>query len=292
LPTDEVLYESTETGNGEIWARPADNSAPPRDLTNHEANDWDPAGSPDGQRAAFESYRSGTSNVWTVSRDGTGPIEVTHTRSKSDYNLHPTWSPNGEFIAFASNRSGRFQIWLARADGSESRQLTNEGRNWDPAWSPDGSLIAFISNRDGNPDIWLMAPDGSNQHPWLKSPEPEINPAWSPGCARDMNGPMCALAFVRLADKHAEWGELRARLFNGSLEWSIPGTFWGYDRGPAWWPGCNVLGSDCLLAWGRQANNQAQIILGDLDGSQVQVLGAGKDPSWLIAGPKSTPTPP
>ncbi len=282
LPADEILYESTEMGNGDIWARPADGAAPPRNLTAHGAHDWDPAGSPDGRRVAFESYRSGSSNLWVVNRDGSDPVAITQIDQKDSYNVHPTWSPNGEFIAFASDRNKKLQIWLTRADGSEPHQLTSEGKNWDPAWSPDGSLIAFISDRSGNPDIWVMAADGSNQRPWRESPEPEANPAWSPGCASDLNGPTCALAFVRITGEQPDWGELRAGLFNGSLEWSIPGTFWGYDRGPAWWPGCQALGSDCVLVWGRRTEDKPQLVLGDLDGSQVQIIGEGKDPSWLI----------
>ncbi|HEY66633.1 MAG TPA: PQQ-binding-like beta-propeller repeat protein, partial [Caldilineae bacterium] len=115
LPSDEVLYESTELGNGEIWARAADGSQPPRNLTHHGADDWDPAGSPDGTRVAFESYRSGTSNVWVIDRDGEEAIAITRTDRHDIYNLHPTWSPNGEFIAFASTQTGEFQIWVARA---------------------------------------------------------------------------------------------------------------------------------------------------------------------------------
>lgn len=282
-PADEVLYESTETGNGDIWARPANPAAgAPRNLTAHGADDWDPAGSPDGSRVAFESYRSGSSNLWLIYRDGSAPTEITQLARTDAYNVHPTWSPNGEFIAFASDRDGDMQIWLVRAEGGEARKLTTEGRNWDPAWSPDGSLIAFISDRSGNADIWVMAPDGSYQRPWRETPEPEADPAWSPGCAEDLNGPNCALAFVRATNEQPEWGELRAGLFNGSLEWSIPGTFWGYDRGPAWWPGCTTLGSHCWLAWGRRTEDKPQLMLGDLDGNQVQPLGEGKDPSWLM----------
>ena len=281
-PADEVLYETTVAGNGDIWAQAADGSRAARAVVADPAHDWDPAGSLDGQRVAFESYRSGASNVWTVDRAGADPIAVTDSARAEDYNLHPTWSPDGRFIAFASDRVERMQIWVAPAAGGPARQLTSEGRNWDPAWSPDGSLIAFVSNRLGTPDIWVMNADGSDQRPWRTSPAPEFGPAWSPGCARDLQGPACAIAYVRAAEEADEWGELRAGLFNGSLDWSIPGTFWGNDRGPAWWPGCRRLDSGCWLVWSRRVDSEAQLILGDLDGGQVQVLGAGKDPSWLV----------
>mgnify|MGYP005847996643 CR=1 FL=1 len=280
-PADEVLYESTAAGNGDIWAQAADGSRAARAIVADPAHDWDPAGSPDGRRVALESYRSGASNVWTVDRAGDDPIAVTDSTRAEDYNLHPTWSPDGQFIAFASDRVERMQIWVTPAGGGAARQLTGEGRNWDPAWSPDGNLIAFVSDRLGTPDIWMMNADGSDQRPWRASPAPEFGPAWSPGCARDLEGPTCAIAYVRAAEETDEWGELRAGLFNGSLDWSVPGTFWGNDRGPAWWPGCQRLDSGCWLVWSRRVDGEAQLILGDLDGGQVQVLGAGKDPSWL-----------
>lgn len=283
IPSDLLLYESTVTGDGEIWAQPADGASEPENWTHNGANDWDPAPAPGGDRVAFESYRSGASNIWIMGFGGDDPRALTDSEDPTSYHVHPTWSPDGEWVAFASDRQGLMQIWVTRRDGSELRQLTSEGKNWDPAWSPDGSMIAFVSDREGVPDIWIMAPDGSGQRPWRRTAEMEGQPAWSPGCAEDLMGPTCAIAFVRRVDEDSDWGELRARLFNGSLEWSIPGTSWGFDRGLTWWPRCAALGSDCWIAWGRLAEqNRFQLMVGDMDGSVLRTVGDGKDPAWLV----------
>jgi Tol biopolymer transport system component len=62
----------------------------------------DPQYSPDGQRIAFISSRSGTFEVWVAGNDGSDPIRLTSlgaTRTEM-----PRWSPDGRRIVFDSNR--------------------------------------------------------------------------------------------------------------------------------------------------------------------------------------------
>jgi TolB protein len=115
--------------NTEIYIMDADGRNP-RNLTNHQAWENAPSGSPDGQKIAFVSNRE-------------------------------SWFPDGQKIAFVSNRDGNVEIYVMNADGSHPRNLTNHPA-WDehPSWSPDGQQIAFVSNRDGNVEIYVMDADG------------------------------------------------------------------------------------------------------------------------------------
>jgi Tol biopolymer transport system component len=100
-----------------------------------------PAWSPDGGRLAFNSHRTGGSEVWAVARDGSGLLQLT-----DDPNLDnsPDWSPDGALIAFSSDRSGEGDIYTVRPDGTNLTRLTS-GRTFEggPSWSPDGRYIVF-----------------------------------------------------------------------------------------------------------------------------------------------------
>jgi TolB protein len=112
--------------------------------------DWDdeqPRWSPDGQRIAFRSNRSGSSNLYVMDADGRNVRRLTDHRA-NDYD--PSWLPDGQSFVFTSDRDrglGRFDLyryWLA--DGSVER-LTNhfEGYAFMPSVSPDGNWVAFVA---------------------------------------------------------------------------------------------------------------------------------------------------
>jgi Tol biopolymer transport system component len=71
-----------------------------------------PTWSPDGEKIAFSSYRSGNWDIWVVPVVGGAPVQLT-THSADDY--CPAWSPDGTQIAFHSDRSGNYDIWVTDA---------------------------------------------------------------------------------------------------------------------------------------------------------------------------------
>lgn len=151
-------------------------------LTNRSASDDTmPDWSPDGQRIAFASSRSGNYEIYVMDRSAPNEEPVRLTES-SGRDLHPTWSPDGNRIAFESNRDGNWDVWVMNADGSEARQLTLETTNdGNPAWSPDGSRILFASDRDGDYDIWVKNVDGEGEAQNLtRNDVNDFFPAWSP----------------------------------------------------------------------------------------------------------------
>ena len=69
---------------------------------------WDlnPQFSPDGNRVAFESTRSGGWEVWLADPDGSNPVQLTS--MGVGISGTPRWSHDGQLIAFDSNSAGQF----------------------------------------------------------------------------------------------------------------------------------------------------------------------------------------
>jgi len=140
--------------------------------------------SPDGQRIAFVSSRSGVLEVWVCRQDGSNPQMLTSLGGVSDqprwssdgrrvlfaFRGHiyvidssggipqrltsdpvagsaPNWSQDGEWIYFTSSHSGQAQIWKMPAAGGVPAQLTRAGGEF-PAASPDGRFVLYIKRRD------------------------------------------------------------------------------------------------------------------------------------------------
>jgi Tol biopolymer transport system component len=146
----------------EIWRTPGRKALPtsrvPRRLIWSSQNDAEPAYSPDGQKIAFESDRSGSSNIWVADADGTHAVPLTSFARSSG---SPHWSPDGRRIVFDSREAGNPDIYVVDAAGGVPRQLTREpSEDIDPSFSRDGRSVYFSSDRGGSREIWRMPAEG------------------------------------------------------------------------------------------------------------------------------------
>jgi Tol biopolymer transport system component len=80
-------------------------------ITDGEVIDRYPQYSPDGNKIAFLSNKSGNWDIWVVNADGTNRTQITDNPADDGGDDDCTWSPDGKKIAFASNRSGNYDIW-------------------------------------------------------------------------------------------------------------------------------------------------------------------------------------
>jgi Tol biopolymer transport system component len=115
-----------------------------------------PSASPDGSRIAFESARSGTSEIWVCDRDGSNPVQLSFLKGPETQS--PRWSPDGRRIVFASHMSGQGDLFIVNADGGPVRRLATTLPASHPAWSADGKWIYFDTRTP--PAIWKLPADG------------------------------------------------------------------------------------------------------------------------------------
>ncbi|WP_346925870.1 extracellular solute-binding protein, partial [uncultured Arthrobacter sp.] len=140
----------------------ADELAAAKRLTNlisSTANEISPRYSPDGKRIAFESNRSGSSEIWVCNSDGENPIRVTSFRGPLAGS--PSWSPDGKFLAIDCRPEGNADIYVISSEGGTPRRLTSDpAEDIVPSWSQDGRWIYFSSHRNGRLQIWKVPAEG------------------------------------------------------------------------------------------------------------------------------------
>jgi serine/threonine protein kinase/Tol biopolymer transport system component len=116
--------------------------------------------SPDGQRLAFVSDRSGSDELWTSDLNGLDLRQVTRLDGRL---AHPTWSADGKSIGFVTY--GKVQaIWRVAAGGGQPVRIT-DGPADHPRFSPDGKwLLCYyrsrIRNRSGRSPSFLLTEKG------------------------------------------------------------------------------------------------------------------------------------
>lgn len=182
-----------------------------------DADDRQPAISPDGKRIAFVRSRVTAGRAAIYGGEGrlTDELWVMHSdgdeQNKLVCGLRPTWSRNGHRIAFRGvdgagascwpiNRGGVWSVWsfafgiTFTIEQDSTKNSPNEtGFNAtvfllnraasDPSWSPDGSRIAYVDDQR----IMVMDPDGSDRIAVTVSNDQfrqDRAPAWSPDGTR------------------------------------------------------------------------------------------------------------
>lgn len=108
----------------------------------------DPRYSADGSRIAFQSNRSGSTEIWTTDAEGANPERLTS--FNGPVTSSPIWCSDGQRIAFDSRASGVSDIYVEDINERVPRKVVTSHANnlSSPNWSQDCR--------------WLFAHDGKN----------------------------------------------------------------------------------------------------------------------------------
>lgn len=176
----EVVYARLIDGQWDvIWQRIGGSVT--RNLTNHPANDGDPAFSPDGENIAFYSSRDG-GGIYVMGTMGENPLRLT------EGGRDPSWSPDGKEIIYSTavaNVLSRFslggELWVINLASRAKRRLDAGADAVQPSWSPNGQRIAFWGLRAGSKrEIWTIPASGGTPVAVTNDDFDDANPVWSP----------------------------------------------------------------------------------------------------------------
>jgi Tol biopolymer transport system component len=135
--------------------------------------------SPDGQRLAFSSDRSGAANLFVQAADGTGTAERLVT---SPRHADPgSWSSDGRFMAYAeADPVTGWDVWaLDVASGQATPVRRTAAAEQHPALSPGGSWVAYASDESGRFEVYVEAFPAGGRRLQL-SVDGGQEPQWAP----------------------------------------------------------------------------------------------------------------
>jgi TolB protein len=175
-----VFSRAIEEGTDVYTFNLKDNCCLQRLTVGRFSDNLSPTYSPDGQRIAFVSTRSGLPQIYVMAPDGTdqqlfAPFDYGVTGSSNA----PDWSPDGQSVIFHRDVGGTLQVFVLDARTRTVRQLTSLGRNEDPTWAPDSRHLAFVSDRSGFRQLWVIDMETGRIRPLLQQSGIRL-PAWSP----------------------------------------------------------------------------------------------------------------
>jgi Tol biopolymer transport system component/DNA-binding winged helix-turn-helix (wHTH) protein len=160
-----IAFQSTRTGNYEIWRCDADGSNLVQ-LTHFKGPlTGTPRWSPDSRELVFDSRPGGHSEIFVIKAEGGEPRQLTSGESENGV---ADWSADGQWIYFGSSRGGTWEIWKLSAQGGTPVQITHQG-GFAPEASRDAKFIYYAKGRE-LPGVWRVPVDGGEETKILDGP--------------------------------------------------------------------------------------------------------------------------
>lgn len=123
--------------------------------------DMAPEYSPDGNRIAFRSNRTGIGSIWICDRRGQNLQRLVDFGGAQV--SAPRWSPDGKQIVFEGRIKGSSDLYLISAAGGSPVAFANSSaQEVLPWWSSDGKSIYYAADHSGDWQIWQQRVEGGN----------------------------------------------------------------------------------------------------------------------------------
>ena len=144
-----------------------------------------PRVSPDGQRVAFESPRSGGEAAFETTVHVHDLLRGTVTRlTEAGAESQPVWRPDGKAIAVYAKRPDVSGIYLKDLGGQEHLVFRNDDVGavlYPESFSPDGAVLACTRLQGGRWSIWLLTlGEKPVARPLTSATASEYSPKFSP----------------------------------------------------------------------------------------------------------------
>jgi TolB protein len=149
-----------------------------RPVTENRSFNLFPRWSPDGERLAFTSYRTGVPQIYLRTlADGKDRIVAQYGNSKSP----GAFSPSGDSLYATLSVEGNSDIYRVMLNGPGLQIVAGGyGIEVSPSVSPDGRSIAFVSNRTGSPQIYVKNIGSADERRISRAGGYSTSPSWSP----------------------------------------------------------------------------------------------------------------
>jgi len=264
------VYASNVNGNFDLFSQRVGGKNPTLLTKDSNADDTQPALSPDGDRIAFRSDRV-PAGIYVMEATGENLRPVTAG------GFHPSWSPDGKEIVFSEKgftapsvrNTIPSKLWIVNVETGAKRLLTDRDA-MQPVWSPNGARIAFwfMPPGVGRSDIAIIPRDGGEPVVITKGASTNWNPVWSPDgkylyFVSDRSGNM---NFWRVA-----MDEESGKVLSEPEAVVTPSTFSSHLN----------FSRDGKRMIYVQTNNQSNIQAAEFDVNKEKIIG---EPFWITRG--------
>jgi len=143
-----------------LWRQPVGGLVAPGLPIAVASDEWsyEPRWSPDGERIAFVSTRSGGYELWVSDANGSQVRRVTS--FKGGFVGSPRWSPDGRRLVFVARPKGPAQVHVVDVEGGPAQAVAQAPLDAvAPAFSNDGKSILFGSSHEGAWQVYRLPLD-------------------------------------------------------------------------------------------------------------------------------------
>ena len=138
-----------------------------------------PVWSPDGERVAFSSGRSGSYDLMWKRADGGGDAEVLLRQDNGQFPI--SFSRDGRVLAFYEvHPFTKRDIWVLPLEGDRTPIpfLVTPANERAPMFSPDGRWLAYVSDESGRDETYVQSYPGPGGKQQI-SPDGGTEPLWA-----------------------------------------------------------------------------------------------------------------